>query len=63
MLYNTESLLYKPPRTGFSPHKLFLMRRFLRRLRWWGPRPPPRPSQKDAANCRILTALKGIQSN
>ena len=52
-------MIYKPIRTGFSPRKLFLMRRFLRRLRWWGPRPP---RAVDAANitsrCRIIEALK-----
>ena len=41
--------------TGLSPRKLYLMRRFLRRLRWWGPR-PPRP---DMGNRHIVRALGG----
>ena len=41
--------------TGLSPRKLYLMRRFLRRLRWWGPK-PPRP---DTGNRHIVRALLG----
>ena len=57
-VFEMSRMLYKPPRTGFSPQKLFLMRRFLRRLRWWGPRPP---ASLGARSGRILSALKGIK--
>ena len=44
--------------TGLSPRKLYLMRRFLRRLRWWGPRCPSSDDvNKIWSNREIVSAL------
>ena len=44
--------------TGLSRRKLYLMRRFLRRLRWWGPRCPSSDDvDKIWSNRRIIRAL------
>ena len=45
-------------RTGLSPRKLYLMRRFLRQLRWWGPRMPTcYEVDKIKSNRHIICAL------
>ena len=45
-------------RTGLSPRKLYLMRRFLRQLRWWGPRMPTcYEVDKIQSNRHIICAL------
>ena len=45
-------------RTGLSPRKLYMMRRFLRRLRWWGPRcPVAYDVDKIRKNRHIIRAL------
>ena len=45
-------------RTGLSRRKLYLMRRFLRRLRWWGPSMPTcYEVEKIQSNHHILRSL------